>query len=277
MADFRIKTDNQYSAIYRNGKTGFSVGYYTAKEMKDFFPGGTIRVVGQLGYGKDKDIVGALEVGGVTENVYRVRSAANKKAAGYIELENGAFIAVKKDITALIILFVLLGVLVLALLIAGITYAVKASSHSGETQTESEPYGELAGDQEEGFGQLDLPEKADVSEKEVTIIGIPEMYLKAGQKQQNFILSNSSQNEGICFMEFTVYIDKNGDKKIDAGDEQLYKSGLVRPGYSISKFNLNRELDAGEYDGLVMEQPYSYDKARTPLNNMVISTKIIAE
>ena len=242
MADFRIKTDNQYSAIYRNGKTGFSVGYYTAKEMKDFFPGGTIRVVGQLGYGKDKDIVGALEVGGVTENVYRVRSAANKKAAGYIELENGAFIAVKKDITALIILFVLLGVLVLALLIAGITYAVKASSHSGETQTESEPYGELAGDQEEGFGQLDLPEKA-----------------------------------GICFMEFTVYIDKNGDKKIDAGDEQLYKSGLVRPGYSISKFNLNRELDAGEYDGLVMEQPYSYDKARTPLNNMVISTKIIAE
>lgn len=276
MADFKIKNDNHYSVFYRNKDTGFSVGYYTAKEMKDLFPNGGIRVMGQLGYGKESDIIGSVTVNGVEETVYKVHSAANKKVAGYFELEDGTFIAVKKDITALIILIIILGLLILAALIAGITYAVKANARPTEPDT-TLPYGELAGDQEEGFGQLDLPDKVDVSTKNVTMIGIPEMHLKAGQTQQNFILSNSSQNEGICFLEFTIYIDKNGDKKIDSGDEKIYKSGLVRPGYSISKFTLDRALDAGEYDALVLEQPYSYDKLRTPLNNMVVSTKIIVE
>lgn len=275
MADFRIKSDNRYSAFYRNDDTGFSVGYYTKKEMKDLFPGGGIRVVGQFGYGKKEDIIGSVTVDGAEEPVYRVRSAANKKVVGYLELENGTFIAVKKDITALIIFFIILGLAILAALIAGITYAIRANANVDEPET-TKPYGSLDGDQDE-FAELELPSKVDVSNKNVTIIGIPEMHLKAGQREQNFVLSNSAQNEGICFMEFTIYIDKNGDKKIDAGDEKIYQSGLVRPGYSISKFSLDRALDAGEYNVLVMEQPYSYDQARTPLNNMVVSTKIIAE
>lgn len=276
MADFKIKTDNHYSAFYRNGNTGFSAGYYTAKEIKDLFPGGGIRVTGQFGYGKEKDIIGSVTVDGVEETVYMVRSAANKKVVGYVELENGTFIAVKKDITALIVFLILLGLAALAALIAGITYAIRANARPDEPET-TKPYGELAGDQEEGFGQLNLPEKADVSTKDVTIIGIPEMRLKAGQRQQNFILTNSDKNEDICFMEFTFYIDKNGNKIIDASDEQIYKSGLVRPGYSISEFSLDRALEAGEYNGLILEQPYSYDQVRSPLNNMVVSTKIIAE
>lgn len=251
------------------------MGYYTAKQMKSLFPGGGIRVVGQLGHGKDNEIIGNLSVNSVSEPIYMVRSAANKKVIGYAELENGTFIAVKKDITALIILYIVLGLLALAGIVAGITYAIKANADK-EPET-TKPYGELAGEQEEGFGKLNLPEKADVASKNVTIIGIPEMHLKAGQVHQNFILTNSDKNNDLCFMEFTVYIDNNNNKKIDDGDEQIYKSGLVRPGYSISEFDLNRALDAGEYKGLVMEQPYTYDKARTPLNNMVISTAIIAE
>ena len=273
MADFSLKTDNRYSAAYRNGKTGFTAGYYTAKQMKGLFPSGGVRVVGQLGYGKESEIIGSLT--GATEPVYMVRAKANKKVSGYIELENGTFVTVKKDITAVIVILVILALAALAGLVFGIVYAVRANANK-EPET-TKPYGELAGEQEEGFGKLDLPEKADVASKNVTIIGIPEMHLKAGQLRQNFILTNSDKNNDICFMEFTFYIDNNGDKKIDDGDEQIYKSGLVRPGYSISEFSLNRELQAGEYKGLVMEQPYTYDKQRSPLNNMVMATTIVVD
>lgn len=272
MADFSVKNGNEYSAVYHNDSTGFSTGYYTAKEMKSLFPGGGIRVAGQLGRGKKQ--IGSLSVGGVEEPVYMVHSSARQKVVGYVELDDGRFVTVKKDITVLLILFILLGLLALAGIITGIFFAVKANT---KPEPSPAPYGELDNAQDEGFGQLNLPEKADVSDKKVTIVGIPEMHLKAGQRQQNFILTNSDKNENICFMEFTFYIDKNGNKKIDDGDEQIYKSGLVRPGYSISEFSLTRALEAGEYKGLVLEQPYSYDQARTPLNNMVISTTIFAE
>ena len=271
MAQYIIKTGNDYTEAYYNKDTGFEVGYYTVKEMKALYPDGGIRVAGQLKYGKDQ--TGVITVDGIEEPVFKATSGARYKTIGYIELETGSFIAVKKDNLGIIILWILLGALLLAGLVFGMTKFIQANSEPDPTTTQ--PPFMLDQNAEEGEGKLDLPEKIDTSTKNVTIVGIPEMNFKANQKEQNVILTNHKKNEGVCFMEFTIYLDKNSNKKIDDADEMIYKSGLVQPGYSISKFSINRTLDVGEYDAVVMQQPYSFDQQRTKLNNMVVATKII--
>ncbi len=271
MAQYIIKTGNDYTESYYNKDTGFEAGYYTVKEMKALYPDGGIRVAGQLKYGKDQ--TGVIIVDGIEEPVFKATSGARYKTIGYIELENGSFIAVKKDNLGMIILWIILGALLIAGLVFGMTKFIQANGEPDPTTTQ--PPFILDGGQEEGEGKLDLPEKIDTSTKNVTIVGIPQINFKANQKEQNVILTNHKKNEGICFMEFTIYLDKNSNKKIDDGDEMIYKSGLVQPGYSISKFSINRTLDVGEYDAVVMQQPYSFDQQRTKLNNMVVATQII--
>lgn len=271
MAQYIIKTGNDYTESYYNKDTGFEVGYYTVKEMKALYPDGGIRVAGQLKYGKDQ--TGVITVDGIEEPVFKATSGARYKTIGYIELETGSFIAVKKDNLGMIILWILLGALLLAGLVFGMTKFIQANSEPDPTTTQ--PPFMLDQNAEAGEGKLDLPEKIDTSTKDVTIVGIPEMNFKANQKEQNVILTNHKKNEGVCFMEFTIYLDKNSNKKIDDADEMIYKSGLVQPGYSISKFSINRTLDVGEYDAVVMQQPYSFDQQRTKLNNMVVATKIV--
>ncbi len=271
MAQFIIKTGNDYNEFYQNKETGFKVGYYTVKEMKALYPDGGIRVCGQLKYGKNE--VGIITADGIDETVYKAESGTRYKTIGYIELENGSFIAVKKDNLAMLILFFLLGVLLFAGLVFGVMQVI---TNGGEDETTTtKPSLVLDMGQEEGEGTLDLPEKVEMENKNVTIVGIPEIHFKANQKEQNVILTNHEKNKGICFMEFTIYLDKNSNKKIDDEDEMIYKSGLVQPGYSISKFSINRTLDVGEYDAVVMQQPYSLDQQTNKLNNMVVATKII--
>lgn len=275
LAEFILKSEVEYRDYYRNKNTGFEMGYLTPNDLKALYPDGGVRVAGQIGCGSDE--IGSVSVGDTSEKVYRPKSGVRYKTVGYTELQDGSFLAVKKDIIALIILLIIIGLLVLAGLVAGITAAVRANSDAddGSTTTTS-PYA-LDEDQQQGLGELDLPSKVDVANKSVTITGITEMKLKANQLQQNFILSNSEENEGICFMTFTIYIDKDKDKEIDPEDNMIYKSSLVRPGYSISKFSLNQKLEAGEYQVIILEQPYSYDQARTPLNRMIVSAKLIVE
>lgn len=265
MADFKIKTDNRYSAFYRNDDTGLSVGYYTQKEMKDLFPGGGIRVVGQFGYGKQEDIIGSVTVGGVEEPVYRARSAANKKVIGYAELEDGRFIAVKKNITALIIFLILLGLAVLAALIAGITYAIKANATPDEPDT-TRPLGVVDMGAEFGEGEISVPDKTETKGKQIKINGIAEMNLAAGQLEQNFVFYNPEENP--CYFQIEIELRDTG--------EVLYTSNLLPPGYHISHFSLNRALEEGEYPVVVHFKTFSFDKEQRPLNNMDIKTVIKA-
>lgn len=273
MAIYNIKPGNDYIESYRNKDTGFEVGYYTAKEMKASYPDGGIRVSGQFKYGKNK--AGTMTVNGIEEPVYRAEKSIRYKSIGYVELDNGTFVAVKKDRIAVIILFVILGLLALIGLIFGIKVAVDSGVFDKETTTAP-----LAIDlgQLEGSGIWDkLPSENDMQNKNVTIRGITQVKFKAGQTRQNCILSNDAKNEDVCFMQFTIYLDNNGDKKIDSGDEKLYESGLVQPGYSISHFDISRPLKAGNYKVIVLQQPYSWEQKTTKLNNMINAVDLIVE
>ncbi len=273
MAVFRIKNGNDYTESYYNKETQFETGCYTVKEIKALYPDGGIRVVGQVAYGDNE--IGTMTVNDIEEPVYKPTNSVRYKTIGYIELETGTFVAVKKDIIAMIIALVLLGLLVLAGLIFGISYAVRANGDA-EPETTTSPYG-LDVNQQQGLGELDLPEKIETSNKNVTMNGIAQINFKANQVEQNFILSNSEKNKDVCFIVFTIYLDSNENGVIDDSDEQLYQSGLVQPDYSISRFNISRTLQAGTYKAIVHQQPYSFDQARTPLNNFVVKTEIVVE
>lgn len=273
MAIYNIKLGNDYIESYRNKDTGFEVGYYTAKEMKASYPDGGIRVSGQFKYGKHES--GIMIVNGIEETVYRAENSARYKTIGYVELENGTFVAVKKDRIAALILLFLLGLLALLGLIFGVKYAIDAGVFDDETTTAplAIDLGAL-----EGSGIWDkLPSENDMQNKNVTIRGITQVKFKAGQTRQNCILSNDAKNENICFMQFTIYLDNNGDKKIDSGDEKIYESGLVQPGYSISHFDITRPLSAGNYKVIVLQQPYSWEQKTTKLNNMINAVDLIVE
>ncbi len=274
MAVFNIKLGNDYIESYYNKDTGFEVGYYTAKEMKASYPDGGIRVAGQLGYGKGQ--AGTMTVDGIEEPVYRASTSMRYKTIGYVELDNGAFVAVKKDRTVILILLFLLGLLALIGLIFGIKWAVDTGLFD-EPETTTAPLAIDLG-QLEGSGIWDeLPSENDMQSKNVTIRGITQIKFKAGETKQNCILSNDEKNKDICFMQFTIYLDNNGDKLIDSGDEKIYESGLVQPGYSISHFNITRPLSAGKYKVIVLQQPYSWEQQTTKLNNMVNAVDLIVE
>lgn len=273
MAVFNIRLGNEYTESYYNKDTGFEIGCYTVKEMKALYPDGGIRVVGQIAHGKDQ--IGTITSNEIDEVVYKPTTSVRYKTVGYIELESGSFIAVKKDNLLAIIALILVGILALVGLVAGLSYVISSSGDSDETTTTPNV---LDVNQQQGLGELDLPEKVeDMSSKSVTMNGIAQINFKAGQVEQNFILSNSEKNKDICFIVFTIYLDTNENGVIDTADEQLYQSGLVQPGYSVSRFNISRSLEAGEYKAIVHQQPYSYDQARTPLNNFVVKTDLIVE
>lgn len=272
MAVFNVKQGNDYIESYYNKDTGFEIGCYTVKEMKALYPDGGIRVVGQLAYGKDE--IGTITSNDIEEIVYKPTSSARYKTIGYIELESGSFIAVKKDNILAFVLLIVLGLLVLAGLIAGLGILIDGGDEEPTTTAPNL----LDVDQQQGLGELDLPEKVeDMGSKNVTMNGIAQINFKAGQVEQNFILSNSEKNKGICFVVFTIYLDGNENGIIDESDEKLYQSGLVQPGYSVSRFKISRSLPAGEYKAIVHQQPYSYDQARTPLNNFVVKTDLIVK
>lgn len=272
MAVFNIKQGNDYIETYYNKKTDFEIGCYTTKEMKALYPDGGIRVVGQVACGKDE--IGVIVSNDIEEVVYKPISSVRYKTVGYIELESGSFIAVKKDNLLSLVLLMIAGILAVIALAIGVSYITDTSD---EPETTTAP-NILDFNQQQGVGELDLPDKVeDMGSKNVTMNGIAQINFKAGQVDQNFILSNSEKNKDICFIVFTIYLDNNENGIIDESDEKLYQSGLVQPGYSVSRFKISRTLETGEYKAIVHQQPYSYDQARTPLNNFVVKTDLIVK
>lgn len=127
------------------------------------------------------------------------------------------------------------------------------------------------------INSLDLPEKMDYKGKQVILNKINQLNFVANQKEQTFIITNSEQNQNICFMKYSIYIDTNGNGKIDDIDRLMYSSDFVQPGYSVTNITVSDPLGAGEYNAIVLEQAYSYDKQLTPINSQEIETVIIVK
>lgn len=245
--------------VYRNGKTGLAVPCYKKKQMDDLYPAGGFSVVGQLGKGRDE--IGQLSAEDKTETVYAVPKMPHTSIKGYVQVGENEFLAVVKDVLLLWLLLLLLLLALAAALGYGIHYAVT-------TGAEPEPTTNLPGvideNAELGLPDLSVPDKIQTQGRKIKTYGIPEMNLVAGQREQTFVFSNPEENP--CYFKIEIVLEDTG--------EVIYTSNLLPPGYSISKFTLNRALEAGEYKAVVHHKTYSFDKEQRPLNNVDIKTTI---
>ncbi len=248
------------SREYSVRKSGFKAAYYTKKEIDDMYPAGGYSVVAQIGKGRSKQ--GELLSGEVSEPIYSVSKLPHTKIQGYIPVGEREYVVIVKDVLLLWILFSLLALLAVAALIFLIVKVVPANGGAPETTTNTP--GVVDPNAQEGVGDISVPDKIETVGRGIKVIGFPKMKLKAGVLEQEFILSNPKENP--CYFKYEIVLSDTG--------EVIYTSDLVPPGYAISKFKLNRALEAGSYSAVVHVRPYSFDKEQRPLTKFDSKTVI---
>ena len=120
-------------------------------------------------------------------------------------------------------------------------------------------------------GSFVQPEKTAAEEESTGGIAIPgwgSIHIQAGEKLVDVNLENPIDNEGKYYLSFSIYLKDQ--------DKPMAETGLIQPGESALKLSLSHPLDAGEYEAVVLVQPYRMaDGSAT--NNAEIETILIAE
>ena len=161
-----------------------------------------------------------------------------------------------------IIKYSLIGLILLAIIVAlTVILWPKAPDTSAGMGLTVDPYS----------GSFVPPEKAEEGTESTAGIAIPgwgSIHIHAGEKLVDVNLENPIDNEGKYYLSFSVYL--KGE------DKPLAETGLIQPGESALKLSLSHPLDAGEYEAVVLVQPYRMaDGSAT--NNAEIETILIAE
>lgn len=246
---------------YKNRKTKAEFPFIKKADMENAFPAGGYTVVGQIGKGEEQ--IGTLSVGGCEEPVYKTVKKGMTKIVGFVQVGSNEFLAVVKSTWLLLLL-----ILLLIALLCGLTGFLlhKFLPDKPDEQPTLPPIIIDAG-AEEGEGKLDIPDKIETKGKKITINSVPEIRLKANQLEQNFPFANPKSNP--CFFVIDVMLaDTN---------EVIYTSDMIPPGYAVSSFKLKKPLSPGTYNVKIRYNTYSFDKERTPLNNMVVKAVVVAK
>lgn len=109
--------------------------------------------------------------------------------------------------------------------------------------------------------------------KNVAILGMRNITMKANTKDINVNFINPIENEGLYYQTFELRLLNDSEE----GYEILYQSDMVKPGEEIKEITLSREIEKGEYDAIYYVQPYRMDVEKTPTNDAKIKIKIIAK
>lgn len=103
----------------------------------------------------------------------------------------------------------------------------------------------------------------------IVIPGWTAIKLPAAKAEADVSLYNPDGNSGYFDLSFTL--------KLSETDEVIFTTGKIAPGYKCSKVTLEKELEPGEYEGILMVQPYLQDEKQTPTNNAELEILIIVE
>ena len=156
----------------------------------------------------------------------------------------------------------MIGLILLAIIIAlTVILWPKAPDNSAGMGLTVDPYS----------GSFVQPEKTAAEEESTGGIAIPgwgSIRIQAGEKLVDVNLENPIDNEGKYYLSFSLYLKDQ--------DKLLAETGLIQPGESALKLSLSHQLEPGEYEAVVLVQPYRMaDGSAT--NNAEIETILIAE
>jgi len=133
------------------------------------------------------------------------------------------------------------------------------------------------GSSSQGGGLVIDPNAGEYVEPEpapgVTIPGFGSLTITANTKELKGInLYNPDKNAGWYYLTYKLcLLDENGQVS-----EVLYESQLVPPGLYIQDITLSRGLTPGEYNAVMLVQPYRI-LDNSPTNNAALRMKIIVK
>lgn len=130
-----------------------------------------------------------------------------------------------------------------ALLILMIFFPLRQCSSNSSTSTTLLPDNRAA----EWNGNQSLQRQTGQVGDGIAIPGFNELTFYVDQKQQQVNFYNPATND--CFFLMTLFVN----------EEQLWQSGYVAPGTGFYKIDLDRTLQAGEYDGYLKIQCFRED------------------
>ena len=102
----------------------------------------------------------------------------------------------------------------------------------------------------------------------IAIPGWGSITLPAGVTEAQTSPKNPDENEGWYYLTFEM--------RLKDTDEVIFTTGLVPPGQYCNQVTLTRELEAGEYEAIIMVQPYRISD-QSPTNNADMETLLIVE
>ena len=107
----------------------------------------------------------------------------------------------------------------------------------------------------------------------VKVLGFAKWTIPPYKKENlNIELHNPAANEGLYYQTYKLcLLDENGEVS-----EVLYESQLVPPNSIITKIDISRGLPAGEYDAVLIVQPYRIADM-SPTNNANLKLTIIVK
>ncbi len=107
------------------------------------------------------------------------------------------------------------------------------------------------------------------TEPGVAIPGWGSISLPAGSLEADADLFNPEDNQGWYYLTFQLRLKET--------EEVIFETGLIPPGMYCTKVTLNRELEAGAYDGVMHVQPYYMREPPSPTNNADFEIRIIVK
>ena len=157
--------------VYNKKKESFTVSYYKKKQMNELYPAGGFSVVGQIGKGREE--IGTITCGAGQLPVYAVSNLPHAKILGYIQVGENEYVSIVKDVLLLWLFWIVLAAAVLI----GLAFLLKAVlPTNAEPEATTRAPGVIDANAVLGEGELSVPEKIDVSGRNITVNGVPEMH-----------------------------------------------------------------------------------------------------
>ena len=232
---------------------GRKIKCFSDRYLKRRYPNGEFTLVGEIGDKKAKSAIGMVQI---DHDLYDVVSPGSKnrllwRTVGYLQVGQGEYVAVMKNRLKFLLLFLLM------LLIAGglLYMALSGGFPSGGTD---DPIGNdpivIDPDHplpppDENASKLegDTSEKADVSQGGGSLTLVFTLKAEVDLSTGQIAIAYENPNSSTHNIMLDLYIISDGQEYLIA------RSGLVEPGYSLTKLQLRDDapvISEGLYAGL---------------------------
>lgn len=232
-------------------KSGESISYISSREFHNIYPKGAggYTVVGTIGVTGTGE-TGLCKVGEETIPYYTyVKPSLWRQTQGYIKVGEGEYLTLCKST---VLRNLLLLIILMSIIAAVATIGSKPSKKAGI-------------DVDAGKFKAPIEISKDIDPDHISIPGYDNIRMKADTDMAYVALWNPDENP--CYFLFTI-IEK------DTGME-LYKSGLIPPGYAVTEIKLNKKIAKGTHPITIRISSFSLEDSETEMNGGEVETNLV--